>query len=167
MKKNYTLFLLILLLFSACAFAQSQKIKHFDAKGEIMSVDPLYGRITIKHGPIKDFAGDAVTEFTVSAADILKGLATKDLVDFSVNDEKGDAQIEKITKTGVAAPAPGGIPIGAAARDVLLATGKTAEFVTSPIPPAQGLVQNTVGTITEGTGNAVEDVNVPEVKSKF
>ncbi len=140
--------------------------KHYQGSGEVTSVDPLYSRITIKHGPIKNFVGDEETEFFVSSTDILKGIAKRDLVDFSLVDVKGDVRVEKITKTGEAPIKEEGLPLGQAVQGALVATGEAAKTVTSPITPAHEVVSGTVGATTGATDEVLRDAN-PDVKKKF
>ncbi len=154
-----------LLLHSTSAFALDKKT--IEAKGEIVSTSPISSSVTIKHGVIKGFSDAGETNFVVASKDLLNNLSRFDLVNFTIVDDKGNAQIEKISKTGVAEPEKNGLAIGEAARDVLKATSETASFVTSPIPPAQGLVNDTVGAVANGTGEAVQDASVPNTKNKF
>ena len=165
MKK--ILFLAGFLLFTgSLVLAADGKIRHFDAKGEVTSVDPLYSRITIKHGAIKDFAADGDTEFVVASSDLFRGINNHDLVDFSVIEEKGEARLEKITKTGEAPLRDDRLPVGKAIQDVLVATGETAKTVTSPIAPAHEVVSGAVNATTDTTGQVLDDAST-EVKQKF
>ena len=166
MKKSALIISLILTVVLSVPASAGAK-KTFLASGEVVSSSPISSRILIKHGSIKGFSESGETEFVVSSKDMLKDLSHYDLVDFTITDDNGDVQIEKITKTGVGAPEKSGLAIGEAARDVLKATSETAQFVTSPIPPAQGLVKSTVGAVAEGTGEAVQDARGPETKAKF
>ena len=166
MKKTAGFFLFIFLLISLAVSAQA-KTKDFDAKGEVVDVDPLYGRITVAHGVIPGFAGDGKTEFFVESADLLKGLGRFDLVEFSVRDDKDGIQITSLKKTGHKEPAKNNLQIGQAVQDVLVATGETAKFVTSPIPPAHEVVSGVVGVTTDATGSVVEKAEVPTAKKEF
>ncbi len=166
MKKNVLISLFSLLLFMLLPLAVQAKTNTFDGKGEVVSADPLYGRITIKHDAIKGFAGDEETEFVVSSNDLLKGLGRRDLVDFTIEDKNGDVQIIKIMKTGQAPPVDDRLPVGKVVQDALVATGEAAKTVTTPIEPAHELVSGTMGATTDVTGSVLKDAK-PEIKQKF
>ncbi len=165
--------LVLLLLISALALQASpmfaaDKIKRYQGTGEVMSVDPLYGQITIKHREIKGFvAGGNETLFFVNSKDLLKNIHKKDLVDFSIVEVKGDAQIDRLMKTGVAPDKKEGTSIGDAVQGVLTATGEAAKAVTSPIQPAHDVVSGTVGATTDTTGSVLDNATLPETKKKF
>lgn len=145
----------LLLLFSASVALSAEKAHHFDGKGEILSVDPLYSRVTIKHTAIKGFSGDGKSEFFVTKPELLKGISTRDLVSFSLADEKGDVRIDKIERTGVAEEhGDGTIKISEAARAVIGATGEVARGITQPITPVHEGVKNATGA-TENISDAV------------
>ena len=167
MKKFRAILLLSFLLIPSSPLSAAQKSGVFEGSGEVVTVDPAYSRITIKHGAIKDFSADGQTEFFVESQDLLKGISTLDLVDFTIRDEKGDARIEKIIKTGVAVHEEGGLRVGEAVNDVIRATGETARFVTSPIPPASDAVGGAFEATAGSTGNAVKDARGPKVKQNF
>lgn len=164
MKK--TSLILVLLLFTASQGYADQKLTRFETNGEVTSVDPLYSRITIKHPAIKGFSGDTETEFFVSSADLLKGVSKGDLVDFVITDEKGDARIEKIKKTGVAPVKDDSTSLGRAVQGALVTTGEVAKTISSPIAPAHEVISGTVGATTGATDNVLHDA-APDVKKKF
>ena len=167
MKKIYAVLALISLLFVNPVFSAEQTAKRFEGSGEVLSVDPMYGRITIRHGVIKGFlAGGDETEFVVTSSSILKDISKRDLVDFVIVEEKGDDQIEKITKTGQAPIKEEGLPIGRAVQGVLEATGEAAKTVTTPITPVHDVVSGAVGATTDTTGVVLDDAN-PDVKKNF
>lgn len=165
MRKTLWLALLLLPLgaFTADVHAKTQT---FDAKGEVVSADPLYGRVSIQHGAIKGFAGNEETEFVVKSKDLLNGLSKRDLVDFTIEENNGDAQIIRISKTGTAPPTDDRLPIGKIAQDVLVATGEVAKTVTMPIDPAHQVVSSTVGATTDVTGSVLKDAK-DKVEQKF
>lgn len=140
--------------------------KRYETKGEVTSVDPLYSRVTLQHDAIKGFAGAGETEFTVESADLLKKIARGDLVNFTLVDKKGDVRVSQLTKTGVAPPKDDRLKVGQAVQDVLVATGEVAKTVTTPIPPAHGVVSGTVDAATDTTGAVLKDATT-EVKKKF
>ncbi|MGH7197393.1 MAG: copper-binding protein, partial [Candidatus Omnitrophota bacterium] len=102
MKKTAFFLILTVFLTVSTALAAPLKAKTIEASGEITSVDALYGRVTIHHGATEGFSGGTDTEFVVSSADLLKGLSKRDLVDFTIEEKKGEALVTKITKTGQA-----------------------------------------------------------------
>lgn len=165
MKKISSL-LTILFLFGAAAAVPAAESR-FKSSGEVVSADPLYARVTIRHGAIKGFSGDAETEFAVASTDLLKGVRRRDLVEFEFTEEGGDARIDRLTRTGVAPPEEDPLPIGRAVQDVLEATGEVAKGLTSPVPPAHEVVSGTVGAATDATGSVLEDAKGPAVKKDF
>ncbi len=164
MKRSLSFFLpALLVLLSASAL--EARATRFEGSGEVVTVDPPYRRITIKHGVIKDFAGAEETEFAVASTDILKGLGRRDLVDFTVADEKGNVRIEKIAKTGVA-PEEEGSKVGQVVQDVLVGTGEAAKTVTTPIAPAHDIMSGAVDATTGATGSVLENADT-KVKTEF
>lgn len=164
MKK--ILFVFVLFLSMTGVLYAALKPTHFESSGEVTSVDPLYSRITIKHEAIKGFSGDGEAEFFVNSPDLLKGISKGDLVTFSIADVKGETQIEKILKTGVAPIKDESTPLGRVVQDVLVTTGEVAKTVSSPVAPAHEIVSGTVGATTGATDNVLHDAT-PEVKKKF
>jgi hypothetical protein len=130
-------------------------------------VDPLYSRVTIAHKAIKGFSEKTQTEFVVASAGVLEGLSKRDLVEFTFVDRSGEALVGNIKKTGQAPPKDDKLKIGQAVQDVLEATGEVAKGVTTPIPPAHGVVSGAVGATTNVTGSVLENIEGPEVKQKF
>ncbi|GEM_PF-958435 len=181
MKKSLALFLLIsaLAVQTSPMFA-ADDIKRYQKSGEVLSVDPIYGQITIKH--IREFRTlvgtgerlasndgtvDAGTLFFVASKDLLKDIHKKDLIRFSVIEVKGDAQIDQIEKIGVAPDEKEGTPIGDAVQGVLAATGEAAKAVTSPIQPAHEVASATSDATTNTTGAVLDNATFPETKKKF
>lgn len=155
-------------LFVAVFLSQSVSfaaVKRIEAKGEVTSVDPVYSSVTIKHGAIKGFAGDGSTDFAVVSADLLKPIHKSDLVDFTLLEDKGDARIEKIVRTGQAVPEKEA-GVGKVVQDVLVGTGEIAKGITSPIEPAHQVVSGAVGVTTDATGSLLENADT-QVKKKF
>ena len=169
MKKSLALFLLIsALALQASPMFAADKIKRYQGTGEVTNVDPLYGQITIKHGEIKGFvAGGNETLFFVVSKELLKNIHKKDLVDFSIVEVKGDAQIDQIEKIGVAPDEKEGMQVGDAVQSVLMATGEAAKAVTSPIQPAHEATSATTDATTNTTGAVLENATLPETKKKF
>lgn len=156
--KRISLFLLLLALLVSPAHA---KTRTFEGSGEVLSADPAFQRVIIKHGPIKGFSPADVTEFRVEDPALLKEVGTGSLADFTIVEESGGTRISKIVKTGQAPPKETGLKVGQAVQDVLVATGKTAEFVTSPIPPAQEAVGGAFDAATGATGELLNDKEIP------
>jgi Cu/Ag efflux protein CusF len=166
MKKQAALITLTALFLASYAFSADQAAKQFNGSGEVVSSDPVYSRVTIKHKPIQGFVGGVETEFVVASPAILKEINRHDLVDFSFEDSKGNIQITKITKTGITAPKNDSLPIGQAVQDVLVGTGHVAKVVTSPIPAVNEVVSGAVGATTDSTEPVLEDAK-PEIKKSF
>ena len=158
-------FFVFLLLLSFNVNVEARNTQ-FEGKGEVMSVDPMLSRITIKHQAIKDFSGEAETDFFVSSGNLLKGISKRDWVEFTILESHGDTRVTKITKTGEAAEPDDRLLVGKAVQDVLVATGEAAKTVVSPIEPAHEVVSGTVGATTDVTGAVLKDAT-PEVKKKF
>lgn len=152
---------------SAVHAADSLKSKVIEASGEITSVDSLYSRVTIHHGAIKGFSGDTETEFVVTSAGLLKGLSKRDLIDFTIEEKRGEALITKITKTGQAPPKEDKAELGKAVQGALVSTGEAMKTVASPIPPAHGIVSGAVGATTAVTGAVVEPIDDTKMKQAF
>ena len=163
--KKALMFFLFLISIPALLLAASKETL-YQGSGEVTSVDPLYSRVTIQHGAIKNFEGDTETEFFVQSPDLLKGFAKRDLVDFTLVNEKGDVRIEKITKTGQAPLKDDSVPLGRAVQGALVSTGEAVKTVSSPIEPAHEVVSGAVGATTGATDTVLHDAN-PDVKKKF
>ncbi len=175
MKKPLVLFLLIsTLVLQASPMFAADEIKRYQGTGEVTSVDPLYGQITIKHGEIRGFVAggnwaalNTGTLFFVNSKELLKNIHKKDIVNFSIVEVKGDAQIDRIEKIGVAPDEKEGIQVGDAVQAVLAATGEAAKAVTSPIQPAHEVVSGTTDAATNTTGAVLDNATFPETKKKF
>ena len=167
MKKISSLVVFSMLLLTGSVFAAEMGKKTYEGSGEVVSVDSVYSRVTIKHAAIKGFVGGGggETEFFVSSPVLLKNISNRDLVDFTLLDEKGDVRIEKITKTGEASAKEDNSPLGEAVQGVLSATGEVAKAVTTPVTPAHEVVSGAVGATTDTTASVLKDA--PEVKQKF
>ncbi len=180
MKKSLALFLLISAFILQASPLFAADAKRYQKTGEVLSVDPIYGQITIKHiREIRSSTGDgdpkawdngtmdAGTLFFVNSKDLLKNIHKKDLIHFSIVEVKGDAQIDRIEKIGVAPDEKEGTPIGDAVQGVLMATGEAAKAVTSPIQPAHEVASATTDATTNTTGAVLDNATFPETKKKF
>ncbi len=165
MKKVFILTGLISILMTQILFAADASPKKYSASGQVITVDPVYSQVTIRHGAIKEFAHDADTEFYVASADLLKNIQKDDLVDFEFTDTKGDVKIDKITKTGVALPEVEK-SLGTGVQEVLEGAGDVVKGVTSPLPPAHDVAGGVMDATTGATSNVLTDAS-PEQKTKF
>ena len=147
------------------ATAAESKARQFHGTGEVLTVDPVYSQVTLRHKAIKDFSGDRDSEFFVKSADLLKSIEKGNLVEFDLTDTKGDVKIDKIQKTGVAPPKSEGVPLGQAVHDVLEDTGNVVKSVTEPLPPVHEVAKGAT-SVTDATGDALQEGD-PELKSKF
>ena len=163
--KKAVIFSIISLFLLVLPVHATSSVRDFHGNGEVVTVDPVYSQVTIRHGAIKDFAGDTTSDFYVASADMLKNIQKGDRVEFDFKDTKGDVRIEKITKTGVAEPESDGSPLGQTVQGVLQGTGDVVRGVTHPLPVANE-VGNAVGDTTEATGDALKDTPT-ESKTKF
>ncbi len=139
-------------------FAMESKEKRFSGRGEVVTVDPIYSRLTIRNEAIKGFSGAGKNEFVVKSQDLLKEVAAHDLVEFEISELNGEAKIDKMRKTGVAPEKDSGTPIGKAVQEVLTGTGQAVKTVTTPVPALHDTVGEAVASTTEGTGNLLSDV---------
>ena len=163
MKKALFYFLFLSLFISIPGHAAD---KTYQGSGEVVTVDPLYSRITIETDAIKDYSAAGENEFVVSSPELLKDISRHDLVDFEIQEVRGEAKINKLTKTGVAPEEDEGTPIGKAVQEVLTGTGQVVKTVTTPITPVGAAIGNAVGDTTEATGNLVGDAK-SDIKRKF
>lgn len=166
MKKFSVLFLFFYFVGLPVSFADSASVKRFQGNGEVVSVDPVYSRITINHSLIKDFAHDGETEFVVSSPALLKKISKSDLVSFDIEETRGDAQIVKIERTGQAPPKEEGIGLGRAAQDVLEGAGAVVKTVASPIAPIGQVANATADATTNTTGSVLSNTD-GDMKKKF
>lgn len=149
MKKAIGLTVPFLLLLAAAAIS-AERPTRFEGEGEIVTVDPAYGRVTIEHKAIKGFAGDDTSEFFVADASMLKGLGRRDTVKFTLIDQKGDVRVEKIEKTGVAPEKKGEyLTMNDAVKGALHATGDVAGEITRPIEPIHEGTRAVTGATTD------------------
>ncbi len=166
MRKEAFFFTLTALFLTSYAFSGDSAPKQFEGSGEVVSSDPVYSRVTLKHKPIEGFVGGDETEFVVASPKLLKEINRHDLVEFTIEDKKGDVRITKITKTGVATPKRDSLPLGEAVQDVLVKTGQAASTVTAPIPGVGQVVSGAAGATTDTTEPILEQAK-PEVKTRF
>jgi len=141
------------------------KGKEYKSTGEVISVDPVYSSLSIKHEAIQGFAGDETTVFIVENASNLKGIERGDLVDFDFVDYPGQASITRIERVGRANHETQ-LPLGRAVQGMLNETGRVVGEVTRPIPAAGEIVGGAVSATTDATGEVVKDAN-SDVKTKF
>lgn len=163
MKRAFFLLLAAAILMSNPLAAHASGT--YEGEGVVESADPLYQRITIRHGAIKGFAGEGTTEFVVADTALIRNLSRRDLVKFTVNDQNNDASITAIEKTGVEPPAEPS-KLGQIVHETLVVTGGVAKEITKPLPPAHEVVSGAVGATTDTTG-AVLDNAAPDSKSEF
>ena len=147
------------------AHAAQSKMHQFHGTGGVLTVDPVYSQVTLRHKAIKDFSGDRDSEFFVKSPELLKGIEKGDLVEFDLTDTKGDVKIDKIQKTGVASPQSDTVPLGQAVHDVLQGTGNVVKGVTEPLPPAHEVARGAT-SITDATGDALKEGD-SQLKTKF
>ena len=166
MKKAFIIasFLFSFLLFQTLP-AQAE-VKRYQGVGEVVTVDPAYGRITINHNAIKGFSADEETDFSVTSPDLLRGLSRRDLVEFTIIEDKGDARVDGIKKYAVAPEKDDRLPIGKAVQGALESTAGAAKSVTTPIPAVHDVVGGTTDATTNATGAVLDDAS-NEVKTKF
>ena len=165
--KKAVFFILSLLLIPVVSIAADNKTREFSASGQIETLDPVYSQVTIRHGAIKGFGGDSQTQFYVSSPDLLKGLSRYDLVDFHFIDTKGDVRIDKITKTGEAAPDQAGVPVGDALGQTLQGAGQIVQAVTSPIAPVSEAVGGAVDSTSDSTDPRIVDGELKQKVATF
>ncbi len=165
MKKVFIFTGLISMLMTQTLFAADSSPKKYVASGQVVTVDPVYSQLTIRHSAIKGFSGDADTEFYAASGDLIKNIQKDDLVDFEFTDNKGDVKIDKITKTGVALPETEK-SLGSGVQEILEGAGDVVKGVTSPIRPAQEVAGGVMDATTGATSNVLTDAS-PEHKTKF
>ena len=74
MKKVFIFTGLISMMMIQILFAADTAPKKYTSSGQVITVDPVYSQLTIRHGAIKGFAGDADTEFYAASADLIKNI---------------------------------------------------------------------------------------------
>jgi Cu(I)/Ag(I) efflux system protein CusF len=95
-KISAALITLSLALSPACSFAQDAAVK-----GEVKKIDQAAGKITLKHGPIKnlDMMDESMTMvFRVQDPAMLKQVKTGDKVQFEADDVNGQLTVTKLQK---------------------------------------------------------------------
>lgn len=162
-KQSFFLLTGLLISFSLLPAPAFSAPKATEAKGEVVSSDPVYSSVTIKHGAIKGYGADE-TIFSIDSA-LLKNINRYDLVDFTIVDNKGDVRVTKITKTGVAIPEKEA-GMGQVVQDVLVGTGEVAKGITTPIEPVHQVVGGTVDATTGATGSLLSEAD-NKAKTKF
>ena len=158
MKKAAFYFLILSCFISIPSYAKESKV--YQGSGEVITTDPLYSRVTLETGSIKDLSAPGTNEFIVSSPDLLKNLSAHDLVNFEITGSKADAVITKIEKTGIAPEKDTRSLLGKTAQDVLTGTGQAVKTVTTPITPIGAAVGEVVGSTTEATGNVVGEAKM-------
>jgi Cu/Ag efflux protein CusF len=98
MKRNITAaaFALSLSLLPAVSFAENPTVK-----GEVKKIDESAGKITLKHGPIKNLGMDdenMTMVFHVQDPAMLKQVKTGDKVQFEADTVNGQMTVTKIQK---------------------------------------------------------------------
>ncbi len=167
MKKASVLFLILSLTFLPFSYAENKTgVTRFHGEGEVVSVDPVYSRVTIQHAPIKGFSSGNETDFVVASSSLLKKISKSDLVRFDVEDTNGDAQIVKIERTGQAPPKEDRMPLGRAAQEVLEGAGTVIKTVASPIAPISEVANATTDATTNTTGSVLKNAD-SQIKTKF
>jgi Cu/Ag efflux protein CusF len=165
MKKIHIAAVLFLCAMQAVSYADTSRQKTFQASGEVTGVSPMSSRISIKHDAIKGFSGAETTEFFVTSKSLVSHVATGDLVDFQIADNQGDVRIDKITRTGVAAPKENS-PLGRTVQGALESAGDAVNDVTKPIQPVNEIANSAMGATTKTTGGVLRDADT-ENKQQF
>jgi hypothetical protein len=164
MTQRLAFFVLISGLTSA-AWAGPSSTRTFDASGEVVTVSPVYSRITIRHETIPGFSEAGETEFPVVSKDLIAKIAARDLVKFKIVDDRGDLSVTQIERIGTA-PEPEKGRLGRALQETLEGVGEAAKTVASPIPPAGELVGAAADATTGATGSVLPNAD-PDVKQAF
>lgn len=165
MKKSFFVACFFIFFLQTFGFSAESQPKTFHGRGEVTSVSPLFSRITIDHETIKDFAGTGNTEFSVNSKNLITNINTGDLVEFDIADSRGDVQIIKITKTGVAVPKEG-VPVGSAVQGAIESTGQAVNTITKPIQPVNEVANSAMGATTQTTGSVLDGADT-QTKNKF
>jgi Cu/Ag efflux protein CusF len=87
------LFAATIALISTSALAQSAPVE-----GTVQKIDTAQGKITLKHGPIKNLDMDAMTMVFAIDPEMLKGLEAGDKVRFEAGRVNGRITVTKLTK---------------------------------------------------------------------
>jgi len=94
MRKFITTLAVSVALAASVAFAQAVPVD-----GQVMKVDEPAGKITLKHGPIKNLDMDAMTMvFRVKDVAMLKAVKVGDAVKFEAERVNGAITVTKIQK---------------------------------------------------------------------
>ena len=150
--------------FVSAVWAAPVENRTFTGSGEVINVSPLNNRLTIKHGIIPNFSESNQTEFAVSSKDLLVKISGGDLVEFTITETKGNAEITKIERTGVAVKEE--THIGQAIQQTLEGAGQAATTIASPIAPAGQAVGAVTGATTDVTGTVLNNAD-PQIKKDF
>lgn len=82
-------------MFATGAFAETVPVK-----GEVTKIDQAQGKITLKHGPIKNLDMDGMTMvFAAADPSVLKTLKSGDKVTFEADRVNGRLTVTKIEKS--------------------------------------------------------------------
>lgn len=157
-------FIYLALGFASVVWASPIHDRSIEATGEVLSVSPVYSRITIKHGLIPGYSESGETEFQAEPKEILSKISGGDLVQFTITETKGNSVITKIERTGVAVKEER--HLGQALQKTLEGAGDAATALVSPIAPAGEVVGAATTATTEATSSVLNQAN-PEVKQSF
>lgn len=84
-----------IIAFSSAAFGQASV-----TDGEVTKIDASAGKVTLKHGPIKNLDMDGMTMvFRVKEAEMLKGVKVGDKVKFEADRVDGQITVTKMQKS--------------------------------------------------------------------
>ncbi len=98
MRKSFAILTTVLAL-SMGALPQSALSQVAMSDGQVQKVDESAGKITLKHGPIKNLDMDAMTMvYPVQDQSLLKGLKAGDKVKFQADRVNGQITVTKIQK---------------------------------------------------------------------
>jgi len=90
---------LVIAASAALAFSAPVDAQTAAADGEVRKIDPGAGKITLKHGPIKNLDMDSMTMvFRVADPAMLNGLKPGDRVKFAADRVNGQITIIKVEK---------------------------------------------------------------------
>jgi Cu/Ag efflux protein CusF len=92
---------IVMLAFSFCAVSQAALAQQATAiDGQVRKVDPSAGKVTIKHGPIKQLGMDEGMTMVYTAQDpaMLKSVKAGDKIKFDANEVNGQSIVTKIQK---------------------------------------------------------------------
>ena len=166
MKKT-AISVLFLLIFNISLCHAGERVRHFDAYGEVLSVDPISSQFTVRHRGIKGLEGSGDTQFYVTDAAMLKGIEKHNLVELDLVETRGDLKVEKITVTGQALPQEEGVPLGQAVQDTLQGTGQVLKTLTSPLPAVSDAVGGAADSTADAADPRIKDGEVKQTIATF